>query len=287
MKLSTILETLAAARLPSVTGEQLRQLVGSAEGKAFADDVKWYAAGETGRRDHLAAVVHALAPGVRRSVEQLGFRFDLVRIIAAAKRDGSRAFDEIKGASAGDRERAVAYLQGAGLSAAIASPAAAPPAATAEPPYYSFKIFGGSAALCVSEARTRVGNLYTVQIEGAGVLDGGSRKEFDWRNKIVIQLTVQEAYQLLALFENLIPRVKFDGHGRTHDKSLQIEFQESQYFVRIIQRGRAAVAVPVRAVDAIPIVALLYKQLLRNEPHLRIEDMRAMVARMAAMSSAS
>ena len=287
MKLSTILETLAAARLPSVTGEQLRQLVGSAEGKAFADDVKWYAAGETGRRDHLAAVVHALAPGVRRSVEQLGFRFDLVRIIAAAKRDGSRAFDEIKGASAGDRERAVAYLQGAGLSAAIASPAAAPPAATAEPPYYSFKIFGGSAALCVSEARTRVGNLYTVQIEGAGVLDGGSRKEFDWRNKIVIQLTVQEAYQLLALFENLIPRVKFDGHGRTHDKSLQIEFQESQYFVRIIQRGRAAVAVPVRAVDAIPIVALLYKQLLRNEPHLRIEDIRTMVARMAAMSSAS
>ena len=53
MKLSTILETLAAARLPSVTSAQLQHLVGTAEGKAFADDLKWFAAGETGRREKL------------------------------------------------------------------------------------------------------------------------------------------------------------------------------------------------------------------------------------------
>lgn len=292
MKMSTILDTLASAKLPPLTGTQLRELVDTAEGKAFADDLKWYAAGDIKRHQQLAAVVHALAPAVRGTVEQLGFKFDVLAIIATAKRDGLEGLDAIRGANAdaASRARAIAYLRGAGLHLAHAgtedakAPAPAPP--TTEPPYYSFKIFGGSAALEISEARTRTGNQHTIQVEGAVLLAGGGRKEFDWRNKIIVQLTVQEAYQTLALLENLIPSVRFDGHGRTHDKSLQIEFQESQYYVRIIQRGRAAVAVPVRAVDAIPIVALLYKQLLRNESHLKIEHIRAMVERMARMMPA-
>jgi hypothetical protein len=287
MKLSTILETLASARLPSVTAEQLRHLVGTAEGKAFADDLRWFAAGETKRREQLAAVVNALAPGVRRTVEQLGFQFDLPAIIAAAKLDAGAGIDTIKAANAnpGNRARAVAFLQNAGLQVAtsIAVPTPAP-AAPIEPPYYSFKIFGSGAALCVSEARTRSSNQHTIQVEGALALGGGARREFDWRNKIIVQLTVQEAYLTLALFENLIPSVKFDGHGRAHDKSLHIDFQDSHYFVRVIQRGRAAVALPVRAVDAIQIIALLYRQLVANEPHLQIADIRALVQRMAPIS---
>jgi hypothetical protein len=285
MKLSIILETLASARLPSVSSEQLRQLVGTAEGKAFADDLRWFAVGEAKRREQLAAVVHALAPSVRRTVEQLGFQFDLAAIIAAAKLDGLAGIEMIKVANAnpGNRTRAVSYLRGIGLQVISSVTAAAPAtAAPVDPPYYSFKIFGSGAALCVSEARTRSSNQHTIQIEGA-LAHGGGRREFDWQNKIIVQLTVQEAYMALALFENLIPSVKFDGHGRAHDKSLHIDFQDSHYFVRVIQRGRAAVVLPVRAVDAIQIVALLYKQLLRNEAHLRIEDIRALVARMASM----
>lgn len=288
MKLSLILNTLAAARLPSVTSEQLQQLVGTTEGKAFADDLKWYAAGDIDRREHLAAVVNVLAPGMRRTVTQLGFHFDLVRLITVIKRDGAKGINTIRTANEnpGNRARAFAYLQGAGLNMASTEAALAPTART-DPPYYSFKIFGAAAALCVCEARTRSGNQCTIQIEGAQLASTGGHKQFDWQNKIIVQLTVQEAYLTLALFENLIPSVKFDGHGRTHDKSLLIEFQESHYFVRLIQRGRAAVAVQVRAVDAVQVVALLYKQLLTNEPHLGIEDLRAMVKRIATMMSVS
>ena len=287
MKLSTILETLASARLPSVTSEQLRQLVGTADGKAFADDLRWFAVGETKRRQQLAAVVHALAPGVRRTVEQLGFQFDLAAIIAAAKLDGCAVIEAIKAANAnpGNRARAVACLQVAGLQVITRTAAAAPtPAAPIEAPYYSFKIFGSGAALCVSEARTRLSNQHTIQIEGALAL-GAGRREVDWQNKIIVQLTVQEAYTALALFENLIPSVKFDGHGPAHDKSLLVDFQHSHYFVRVIQRGRAAIALPVRPVDTIQIIALLYRQLLANEPHLQIGDVRALVARMASMGA--
>jgi len=281
MKLSTILATLADAGLPPVTRVQLEPLVGTAEGKVFAEDLERFAAGETASRAALAAVVQSLAPAIRQSVEGMKLRFDLSAVIAAAKRDGDQLFDVIRNvpANAADRARAVRYLRGIGLEPATA-------ATVTEPPYYSFKIFGGSGALCISEARTRRGNQYTIQIEGALLLAGGSR-EFDWRNKIVVQLTVQEAYLVLALFENLIPIVKFDGHGHAHDKSLHIELQDSHYFVRLLQRGRAPVAVPVRAVDAIQVVALLYRQLLANEPHLRIEDLRGMVGRMAAMAGGS
>ena len=152
------------------------------------------------------------------------------------------------------------------------------------PPYYSFKIFSSAAALCIAEATTRAERKHTINIEGAVALaGGGARKTFDWPNKIVVQLTVQEAYQVLALLENKIRSLRFDGHGREHDKSLQIEFQDSHYFFRLIQRGRAAVAVQVRAVDSFQIVSLLYKQLLRNESHLQIADIRAMVDRMVMM----
>lgn len=278
MKLSAILAALADAKLPSVTPEQLRPLVGTTEGKAFADDVRCFAAGDTTRRHGLAAVVHALDPRVQGAVEHMGLHFDLLVLIGAARRDGDRLFKAIKTAAtdASTRAETVGYLCGIGLKMA-------PAIAKADPPYYSFKLFGGSAALCVSEARTRSSNQCTVQIEGALLLGGGNRKEFDWRNKIVVQLTVQEAYLTLALLENLIPSVRFDGHGRAHDKSLYIECQGPHYFVRLIQRGHPPVAVPVRAVDALPIIALLYKQLLRNDPHLRIEDIRRMVERMAHM----
>lgn len=286
MKLSTILETLAIARLPSVTTEQLQQLVGTAEGKAFAEDLRWFAAGETGRRDQLAAVVHSLAPGVQRTVEQLGFQFDLPVIIGAAQREGAKLFDVLRSVQkvGGNRSHGVTYLESVGLKKSAGGNTASAPGNGPLPYYYSFKIFACSAALCVAEARTRTGNLHTIQIEGAVLLAGSGRKTFDWQNKIIIQLTVQEAYQALAIFENKLKSVKFDGHGNRHDKSLHIEFQANHYFVKIIQRGRPAVAVQVRAVDALQIVSLIYKQIRLNEPHLEIDQIRAFTDQIAQMT---
>lgn len=137
----------------------------------------------------------------------------------------------------------------------------------------------------MAEARTRTGNLHTIQIEGAGLLAGNGRKTFDWQNKIIIQLTVQEAYQTLAIFENKLKSVKFDGHRSRHDKSLHIEFQANHYFVKLIQRGRPAVAVQVRAVDALQVVSLLYKQIRLNKLHLEVAQIRSFTDQIAQMSA--
>ena len=286
MKVSEISSILAKAGLPALTRKQLLELAGCDAGRAFGQALRAFSAGDIAQRDVLEATVRALAPDVRATLRNLGANMTVDQLLTIARREQRRLFDALDAlAQRGPRAASARhYLGELGLIPVL------PAAGTAEPvvpPYYSFKIFGAGAALCIAEAQTRATRQYTVNIEGAVVLGDGATKTYDWPNKIVVQLTVQEAYQVLALFENRIRSLKFDGHGRVHDKSLQIEFQDSHYFVRLIQRGRAAVAVPVRAVDAIPMVSLLYKQLLRNEPHLRIDDIRMMVERMAAMTAAA
>jgi hypothetical protein len=287
MKVSEIAAILARAKLPAPGRDQLMELAGGEAGKRFADALHAFAAGDASRRDELEATVLVLDPKLQAALKRAGCRFTVGQLAGLAQREQRRFFDAIAAIENGGARSGPArvYLAELGL---IQSGAGTTPTEPAAPPYYNFHIFGASGALCISEARTRKSNQHTVQIEGANALDGGSgRRAFDWPNKITVQLTVQEAYQVLALLENKLRTLKFDGHGRGHDKSLQIAFQDSHYFIRLIQRGRAAVSVPVRAVDAIPLVSLLYRQLLRNEPHLRIEDIRMMVDRMAEMNNST
>ena len=257
MKLAEILNILSAARLPALTRDQLLELAATDSGKTFGDDLRAFAAGDRTKHDGLAAVAFSLAPPVKATLEKLGYRFQIETLIEIAKVEKDRLFAALDAVQNGSARRtaAIAYLNTIGLQKESGQPTAAK---TAEPPpYYSFKVYSSAAALCISEARTRSGNENTIQLEGAGLIVSTGQKTFDWKSKIIVQLTVQETYQALALFENKLPSIRFDGHEAKHEKSLQIEYQESHYFVRMIQKGKPALAVPVRAVDALSIVSLL------------------------------
>lgn len=286
MKLSEITSILAAAGLRTLSRDPLLELAGSDAGKRFEAALIAFDAGDRQQRDELEVIVRVLDAKTRTTLQRIGGQLPVDQLVTLACKERRRFFDAIDAidAIAECTQRAAAaltYLAELGAAAAVADKTPVPAAA---PPYYSFKIFSTAAALCIAEATTRAERKHTINIEGAVALaGGGAPKTFDWPNKIVVQLTVQEAYQVLALLENKIRSLRFDGHGREHDKSLQIEFQDSHYFFRLIQRGRAAVAVQVRAVDSLQIVSLLYKQFLANDPHLRIEDVRTMVGRMASM----
>jgi hypothetical protein len=285
MKLSEITSILAAAGLPALSRDQLLELSGTDAGKRFEAALIAFDAGDRQQRDELEATVRVLDAKSRTTLQRVGGQLPIDQLVTIACKEQRRFFDAIDAIAMRTPRAATArsYLAELGAAAAVADSSPAP---AADPLYYSFKIFSSAAALCIAEATTRAEHKHTINIEGAVALaGGGARKTFDWPNKIVVQLTVQEAYQVLALLENKIRSLRFDGHGREHDKSLQIEFQDSHYFFRLIQRGRAAVAVQVRAVDSFQIVSLIYKQLLRNESHLRIDDIRVMVDRMVSMLS--
>lgn len=284
MKLSEITSILAEASLPTVSRDQLLELAGTHAGKQFQAALLGFAGGDRQRRDVIEATVRVLDPFVRDTLRRLGSTSTVDQVVATACREQRRFFDALDAIAQRTPRAATArhYLAELGVVPVAPSPGLEAGGAA---PYYSFKIMSTGAALCIAEAQTRATKQYTVNVEGAVALTGAGPKKFDWPSKIVVQLTVQEAYQTLALLENKLAAVKFDGHGPKHDKSLHMEFQQSHYFVRVIQRGRPAVAVPVRPVDAIPFKSLLYKQLLRNESHLRIEDIKAMLDQMASMAS--
>lgn len=293
MKLSQIQATLSAADVPHLERAQLMRLAGTASGKAFASDLEAFSAGAADRRDDIAAVAYTLGDSCKTVLEQLRYEFDVDQVVSVAKREKRRFFSALHAIATNSPRKADAehYLSSLGLPRSApkqrgtASVSSAPAPAPAAPPYFSFKLFGTSAALCISEARTRAGNQHTIQVEGATAIAAGDAKAFDWQSKIIVQLTTQECYLALALFENKLKSVRFDGHGDRHDKSLHIEFQERHYFLRMTQRGKAAVAVPVRPVDGLQIVSLLYRQLRLNDPHLEIAQIRAFTDQLAQMTN--
>ncbi len=291
MKLSQIQATLSAAGVPQLERAQLMRLAGTDCGKAFASDLEAFSAGAADRRDDIAAVAYTLGDSCKTVLEQLRYAFDVDQVVNVAKREKRRFFSALHAIATNSPRKADAehYLSSLGLPRSApeqrgTAPMASAPAPAA-PPYFSFKLFGTSAALCISEARTRAGNQHTIQVEGATAIAAGGAKAFDWQSKIIVQLTTQECYLALALFENKLKSVRFDGHGDRHDKSLHIEFQERHYFVRMTQRGKAAVAVPVRPVDGLQIVSLLYRQLRLNDPHLEIAQIRAFTDQLAQMTN--
>lgn len=162
------------------------------------------------------------------------------------------------------------------------------PASDTAPPYYSFTVYGRAAALCVSEAKTRGSGVNTMQIEGALALDaGGQRRGFDWASKIIIQLTQQETYLLLALLEGHLPQLTFQGHGDRRDKRILFEAQEANLYVKITQTGKPAVNVQVSPGDSIRFMSLAYRQIRANEPHLDVPAIQILVRRLAQLESKS
>lgn len=286
MKIETINELLARAKLPALSRDQLLELAGTADGKMFAAQLERFQAGDVTVADDLEVFVRSLSPSVRECVQGLGIAFELPAFLIVARQEKRQLFAALYAIREKKTERfsAIRYVKSLFPQMSMQKSATRPERPEpAPPPYFSFKIFGKSAALCISEARTKKDNFHTIQVEGAGALGGPGPTLYDWPNKIIVQLTTQEAYQVLALFENKVRSLKFDGHGIRHDKSLHLEFQESNYFVRLIQKGKPALAVPVGPADAIRVVSLIYKQILLNEPHLDLNSVRSMVDRMVSM----
>lgn len=167
----------------------------------------------------------------------------------------------------------------AGVSGQGSRPSATPAAA----PYYSFHVYGKQAALTISEAKTRAAGVATIQIEAAGALGDGSRRTYDWANKVIVQFSDQELTLAIALFEGKINRLDFKGHGQRNEKFVSLEFQGGNFVVGVGARGGTKHLVPVGAADAIKIVSLGYRQMKTNAPHLDMAMLREMIGQVATM----
>lgn len=125
-------------------------------------------------------------------------------------------------------------------------------------------VYCAKAALCFEPDETRFG-IHTVCIEAA---DATGPKQYDWGNKIRVQLTRDELPVTMAVLFGWLPRCEYKNHGEDNSKGFSLEDQGDKLFMRVFARGRQVKAVPIPPEDAFYLAQLFLGQLKKNAPGL-------------------
>lgn len=149
--------------------------------------------------------------------------------------------------------------------------------------YYSVHIYGGKSALCFQADTTRSGRegeTNTVRLEAA---PSSGPRQYNWQDKIAVQFTVKELPFVLAVFMGWMPSVTFKAHGPQQDKGFSMQHQDGgKMFVRVWQ-GKRAMAVPLYAQDMYAVVALLLRQMSKNQAFLGVDGVLAVVRQLSSV----
>ena len=148
--------------------------------------------------------------------------------------------------------------------------------------YYSVHIYGGKAALCFQADTTRSGRegeTNTVRLEAA---PSKGPRTYNWSEKIAVQFTVKELPLVLAVFMGWMPSVTFKAHGPQQDKGFSMEHQAGgKMFVKVWQ-AKNGMAVPLYAQDMYAVVALLLRQMAKNQSFMGVEGVLAVVRQLSS-----
>ncbi len=149
----------------------------------------------------------------------------------------------------------------------------------------SHHVYGSKAALCfeptVIEAvpQAREEPFHTLMVEMA---EAARKNSYDWERKISFRLTKRELPLFTAWLFGWCPRLELSGHGAANNKTLMLEDQTSNLFVRLKQ-GRRVLATPVGGEEVAAIASLALKAMHLNAPHLDSQTLLQVVKRCGGM----
>lgn len=142
----------------------------------------------------------------------------------------------------------------------------------APPPHQSgsrpkARIFGKDAAHSIEISNHRRAddfmNVSVVTVDSARALASGG---YDWRNKLVIQLTPEEMPAAIAVLMGLIPNAKFDHHGSDKSKFLEMRNQEGGMMVVTGHRA-TSFAVPIKTPGIYYLLDLFCRAMAAGTPN--------------------
>lgn len=152
--------------------------------------------------------------------------------------------------------------------------------------FISHHVYGGKAALCWDVDKTKNGD-YTLRLEAAKAV---GERQYDWSNKITIQLTRDELPCVAAVFLGILPKAEGKNHGvgDQQGKGFEIEHQGNKLFVKVFAPQKPPCAVPVSPEDAFTVASLLVRQIRKGKPWLSGNDimtmLRAIIGRMKSQT---
>lgn len=156
------------------------------------------------------------------------------------------------------------------------SPISPPDGAARE--FSSVHIYNIKSAICLQIDQNRDME-HVVRIEGALKVNN----DFDWKNKIAIQLTVGEVSLYLAVMYGWTQKVELFNHGANHDKFATIERQEGHFYLTVSQKDKSKVAVQMPASDIYQATTHMLRQLNRNDPDMSPQEILRIVRNVADM----
>lgn len=140
-------------------------------------------------------------------------------------------------------------------------------------------VYAAGGALCFELDKMRpdsTGRQYsTITVEGAAAI---GRQQFDWDNKITVQLGLRELPMMVGAVMGCLPEWSVKAHGPDHNKSLRLRNQETGVHV-FMTHGPAAVSIPMLHQDTYPVLSLALKALQTNDSHLTAETVLQLCTR--------
>lgn len=134
--------------------------------------------------------------------------------------------------------------------------------------YRGYKVFGRKSAFYVGIDETRSGTP-TLRFEGAVAV---AEKQYNWGEKISIQLTQQELPHVACVLFGWLPECEYKNHGPAKNKGFKLIIQSNNgktgLFVNLMEANKPMCAIPVSSVDLYYLRNLALGQLVKNEPDL-------------------
>lgn len=144
-------------------------------------------------------------------------------------------------------------------------------------------VYGQRGALCFEPDETRAG-VNTICIDAA---DSTGPKQYDWSNKLRVQLTRDELLHFTAVLFGFLSKAEGKNHGEDNSKGFSIEDQGDKLFVRVFTKGHNIKAVPMFPEDAFYVAGLFMRQLKLNMPWMTGAEILGMLQRVCASRRAA
>lgn len=138
----------------------------------------------------------------------------------------------------------------------------------------SVHVYGSKAALCFEADMTK-NDVPTVALDAA--LTSGVR-QYDWGNKIRLQMTRGELPVVAAVLIGALQRCEFKNHGADNSKGFSMERQQGgKVFIKVFAKDVPLRTVPVMAPDAFYVASLVLRQLQMSNPWLDTTSLMSLV----------
>lgn len=139
-------------------------------------------------------------------------------------------------------------------------------------------VYGAKGALCFEPDETRAG-IHTICMDAA---DSTGTRQYDWSNKLRLQLTRDELLDVAAVLFGLIPSCEGKNHGEDNSKGFSLKNQSGKLFMRVFAKGFKPKAIPIFPADAFYVAQMFLEQMRKNAPGLSANEILLTLQRVHA-----